>query len=151
MLKDFGGGLELTENWARNILKSMNWTKRKGTTGKVEPSKRFLEEEKLIFQRNISNVILDYEVPSALVLNLDQTPLSYVSPGKYTFSSKGLKNVPIKGLDDKRQITATFVVSASCSFLPIQLIYQGKLKRCLLEFTFPSNFEVTFTPIIGLI
>ena len=129
----------------------MNWTKRKGTTGKVEPSKRFLEEEKFIFQRKISNVILDYEVPSALVLNLDQTPLSYVSPGKYTFSSKGSKNVPIKGLDDKRQITATFVVSASCSFLPIQLIYQGKLKRCLLEFTFPSNFEVTFTPIIGLI
>ena len=120
----------------------MNWTKRKGTTGKVEPSKRFLEEEKLIFQRKISNVILDYEVPSALVLNLDQTPLSYISPGKYIFSSKGSKNVPIKGLDDKRQITATFVVSATGFFLPIQLIYQAKSKRCLPKFT----FHVTFTP-----
>ena len=103
----------------------MNWTKRKGTTGKVEPSKRFLEEEKFIFQRKISNVILDYEVPSALVLNLDQTPLSYVSPGKYTFSSKGSKSVSIKGLDDKRQITAIFVVSATGFFLLIQLIYQS--------------------------
>ena len=124
----------------------MNWTKRKGTTGKVEPSKKFLEEEKFTFQRKISNVILDHDVPSALVLNLDQTPLSYVSPGKYTFSSKGSKNVPIKGLDDKRQITATFVVSATGSFLPIQLIYQGKSKRCLPKFTFPTNFHVTFTP-----
>ena len=46
---------------------------------------------------------MDYDVPSALALNLDQTAHSYVSPGKYTFSSKGEKNVPIKGLDDKHQ------------------------------------------------
>ena len=89
MLKEFSGGLELTKNWARNILKSMNWTKRKGTTGKVEPPKKFLEEEKFTSQRKISNVILDHDVPSAVVLHLDQSPLSYVSLGKYTFSSKG--------------------------------------------------------------
>ena len=89
MLNEFGGGLELTENWSRNVLKSMNWIKRKNTTGKVEPSKKFLEEVKSTFQRKISNVILDHDVPPALVLNLDQIPLSYVSPGKYTFSSKG--------------------------------------------------------------
>ena len=76
---------------------------------------------------------LDHDVPSALVLNLDQTPLSYVSPGKYTFSSKGSKNVPVKGLDDKKQITVTFVVSAAGSFLPIQLIYQGKSKKMLAK------------------
>ena len=115
-LNEFGGSLKLTENWACNVLKSMNWTKRKGTTGKVEPSKKFLEEEKFNFQRKISNVILDHDVPPAPVLILDQASLSYVSPGKYTFSSKGSKNVLIKGLDDKRQITAIFVVSATCSF-----------------------------------
>ena len=112
----------------------------------MEPSEKFFEKEKFIFQRKNSNIILDHDVPLALVLNLDQTPFSYISPEKYTFSSKGSKNVPIKGLDDKRQITATFVVSATGSFLPIQLIYQGKSKRCLPKFTFPSNFHVTFTP-----
>ena len=91
MLKEFGGGLKLTESWACYVLKSMNWTKKKGTTKKVEPSKEFLEEEKFSFQRKISNVILDHDVPSAFVLNLDQTFLSFVSPGKYTFSSKGSK------------------------------------------------------------
>ena len=109
----------------------MNWTKQKDTTGIVEPSKKFLEEQKRTFQRKISTVMLDHGIPSELVFNLDQTPFSYVSPGKYTFSSKGSKNVPIKDLDDKRQITATFVVTATGSFLPIQLIYQGESKRCL--------------------
>ena len=134
----------MTENWACNVLKSMNWTRRKGITGRVKPSKKFLEEEKFTFQGKILNFILDHDVPSALVLNLDQIPLSYVSPGKYTFSSKGSRSVPIKGFDDKKQITATFVVSAPGSFLPIHLIYQGKSKRCLSKFRFPSNFPLFF-------
>ena len=44
--------------------------------------------------------------------NLDQTPLSYDSPGKYTFDLKGSTTIRIKGVDDKRQITATFMVFA---------------------------------------
>ena len=35
------------------------------------------------------------------------------------FHRRGQKNAPIKGLDDKRQITAIFVVTARSSFLPI--------------------------------
>ena len=81
-----------------------------------------------------------------LVLNLDQTPLSYVSPGKYTFDLKCSKTVPIKGVDDKRQITATFTVTASGSFLSIQLIYSSKTKLSLPKFDFPKCFDVTFMP-----
>ena len=80
------------------------------------------------------------------MLNLDQTPLSYVSPGKYTFDLKGSKTVPIKGVDDKRQITATFTVTASGSFLPIRLVYSGKTKRSTPKYGFPCCFDVTFTP-----
>ena len=77
---------------------------------------------------------------------MDQTPLSYVSPGKYTFDFKGSKTVPIKGVDDKRQITATFTVTASGSFLPIQLIYSGKAKRSIPNYDCNSCSDVTFTP-----
>ena len=101
-LKDFGGHIALTEGWARGVLKSMEWSKRKGTTGKIEPSKQFLLEEKLTFQRRIASIIEEHDIPKELILNLDQTPLSYVSPGKYTFNPKGAKTVPIKGIDDKR-------------------------------------------------
>ena len=78
-------------------------------------------------------------------MNLDQTPLSYVSPGKYTFNMKATKHVPIKGVDDKQQITATFAVSASGDFLPMQLIYAGETKRCSPKFTFPRSFHITYT------
>ena len=80
-----------------------------------------------------------------MILNIDQTPLSYINTGKYTFSFKGAKNVPIKGVDDKRQITATFAISLTGEFLPIQLIYTGKTKRSLPKYSFPSSFSATFT------
>ena len=57
-----------------------------------------------------------------LILNLDQTPLPYASPRKYTFNPKDAKTVPIKSIDDKRQITATFTVSMTEKFPAIQLI-----------------------------
>ena len=146
LLKEYGGPLELTEDWARNVLKSMEWVKKKGTTGKTEPSDGFLAEEKFTFQRAISTAVLENDIPRDLIINLDQTPLGYVSPGKYTFCMRGSENVPIKGMDDKRQITATFAVSATGEFLPIQVIYQGKTKRCLPKFRFPKGFHVTYTP-----
>ena len=63
------------------------------------------------------------------MFNLDQTPFSYVPPGKYTFDLKGSKTVPIKSVDNKRQITETFALTAADSFLSIQLIYIGKLSE----------------------
>ena len=104
-----------------------------------------MQEENFSYQREISRIILNHDIPLDLVLNLDQTPLSYVSPGKYTFFLKGTTTVPIKGVDGKRQITATFTVSASGVFLPIQLIYQRKTKRCLPKFKVPKEFHVTYT------
>ena len=145
LLKENGGSLELTENWVRGVIRSMNWTKRKGTTAKIEPSKQFLLEEKLTFQKKISGVIFEHDISKELIINLDQTPLSYVSPGKYTFDIKGVKTIPIKGIDDKRQITATFAISMSGEFLPIQVIYEGKTKRCLPKYTFPASFDATFS------
>ena len=138
-LSEFGGTITLTEDWARGILRSMNWVKRKATTGK------FLAEERFTFQEAISTYVYDHDIPTDLIINLDQTPVSYVSPGKYTFNMKGAKHVPIKGVDDKRQITATFAVSASGDFLPMQLIYAGETKRCLPKFTFSRSFHVTYT------
>lgn len=144
-LKEFGGTLELTDRWARGVLMKMNWSKRKGTTGKVDPSPQFLAEEKFTFQKAISTAVFEHDIPPSLVVNLDQTPLSYVSPGKYTFSFNGAKNVPIKGVDDKRQLTGTFAVSLTGECFPMQLIYTGKTKRSLPKYEFPSTFSVSFT------
>ena len=55
--------------------------------------------------------------------------LFYISSGKYTFNGKGAKDAPVKGIDDKHQITVTSTVSAVGDFLPKQQIYTGKTKR----------------------
>ena len=105
------------------------WSKRKGTTGNVDPSPQFLAEEKFTFQRKISALVSEHDIPLSLIINIDQTPLAYVNTEKYTFPFKGAKNIPIKHVDDKRHITATFNVRCTGEFLPIQLIYEGKLSK----------------------
>ena len=65
---------------------------RKDTTGKIKPSEQFSVEEKLTFQRRILSIIQEHDIPKELILNLDQTPLSYIAAGKYTFNSKRCKD-----------------------------------------------------------
>ena len=122
--KEYGGDLVFTDKCARVVLEKLTWSKRKGTTGKVDPFSQFLAKEKFSFQRNIS--ASEHDIPSSLIINIDQTPQSYVNTGKYKFSFKGAKSIPVKGVDDKHQIQATFAVSCTGGFLPIQLIYAGK-------------------------
>ena len=43
-----------------------------------------------------------------------------------TLAKKNNKTVTIVSADDKRSITATFSITLSGKFLPIQLIYGGK-------------------------
>ena len=145
LLKEYGGDLVLTDKWARGVLEKLTWSKRKGNIGKVDPFPQFLAEEKLTFQRNISVLFSGQNVPASLIIKIDQTPLSYVNTDKYTFSFKVAKNIPIKGMDDKHQITATFAVSCTGEFFPIQLIYTGKTERSLPKYSFPPSFSVTFT------
>ena len=90
-------------------------------------------------------MISDHDISKDLVINLDQKPLSYVSPGKYTCNPTAAKTVPIKGIGVKCQTTATFAVSMTDEFLPIQVIYEGKASRCLPNFEFPATFNVTYS------
>ena len=45
-LSELSGGITLTDNWDRRVLKSRDCVKRKETTGKVAPSTQFLAEVK---------------------------------------------------------------------------------------------------------
>ena len=50
---------------------------------------------------------------------------------------KNCKSVPIAGGEDKRAITATFVETLDCKFLPMQLIYGEKTSQLLPKTQFP--------------
>lgn len=83
-------------------LESMEWVMKKDKSRKVEPSEKIFQEEKLSYQRAISQGALDHDIPLHLVLRLDQTPLSYLSPGRYTLFLRKSTTVPTKGVDANR-------------------------------------------------
>ena len=125
LLVQNGGTLELTISWAKRVRKNLGYTLRKGTTDKRLPSATFLQETKLQFQHKIFSLVKLHTIPDSMILNCDQTPLSYVNAGNYTFEAAGARAVPITGKGDKRLITGTFTVTADGKFLPMQLIYTG--------------------------
>ena len=97
------------------------------------------------FYNDINEIIQAHEIPHKMVINIDQTPLPFVLISKYTLVKKGSFTVSVPGTSDYRQIIGTFAVTMAGSFLPIQLIYQGKTPRCQPEFNFPKVFHVTQT------
>ena len=50
------------------------------------------------------------EIPDSLIINLDQTGIKLVPTEDWTMAAQGSRRIEVAGLDDKRQITATFVV-----------------------------------------
>ena len=69
--------------------------------------------------------------------------MNYVPASNWTMEKEEAKCIEIKGLDDKRQITAVFGGTLTGEFLPIQLVYQGVYQgnatQCHPDFKFPDE------------
>ena len=121
----------------------MGFKKRTCTTSKPEIPELAKKEAKLIFQHQIAEVVERHSIPLPLVMNVDQTPLKYAPVANQTLSCKGSKHVAIKGQSFKQAINATFGITFSDKFLPMQLIYGGKTKRNLPKVKFPDPFSLS--------
>ena len=88
----------------------------------------------------------EYNVPTSLIVNIDQTPIKYVPVGSESLAEKGVNNVTSEGSDDKRTITGTFGISKSGVFLPMQLIYGDKTTQSIPKFKFPNEFSLSANP-----
>ena len=141
------GHLDLdSSSWAKSLFKRMGFTRRMKTTGKVEIPEGAKQEAELLFLHNIVTLIEEHNIPESLVMNLDQTPLKYVPVSHNTMAKNGVKSVSIAGSGDKRGITGTFVITLDGKFLPIQLIYGGKMKKSLPRYKFPESFSLSVNP-----
>ena len=78
-----------------------------------------------------------------MILNFDQTPCKYVHVPTTTLAERNSKQVTIKGIDDKRAITATFTINLDGNFLGMQLIYGGKTNQSLPRYQFPKEFSLS--------
>ena len=116
------------------------------TTGKVEIPEGARKVAKLLYLHNNVTIIEKYEIPHLLIMNLDQTPLTYIPAMNHTMAKQNSKSVSIARTEDKRSITGTFTITLSGHFLPMQLVYGGKTKQRLPRFTFPDGFSLSYNP-----
>ena len=95
ILREFGGVLELIEGWAGNVFKNMDWVKRKGTTGKVGPYAKFLEEENFLSQLAISKFVSEHDISIDLVhdISIDSASRSFL-PIALIYNSKTNCSLP---------------------------------------------------------
>ena len=106
-----------TLGWAKSLYQRMGFKRRATTTAKLPIPEGAKEELKILFLTDIVTYKEKYNVPESLILNLDQTSSKLIQTSRYTWAKGGSKDIP---LADKRTITATFVISLSGNFLPIQ-------------------------------
>lgn len=144
LLAENGGHLSLGKNWAKSFLRRVGFVKRKGTT-KAKVAVADFESLKREFVFIVKGVIEMDEVPPQLVINWDQTGIHYVPVSEWTMEKCGAQRVPIAGITDKRQITAVFAGTSAGDFLPPQLVYQGKSRKCVPTIKFPDDWDVTFS------
>ena len=144
LLASNGGGILLTKDWARNVLRRMGMVKRRANT-KAKPMVKEFDEIKKLFLLDIENIVQMDEVPPELIVNWDHTGINYIPVSSWTMEKVGAKRVDIIGKDDKRQLTAVLGCSLSGDFLPPQLIYQGKTTKCLPHYEFPNGWHITYT------
>ena len=94
-----GGSINLTTKWARGILKSMEWSKRRGTTAKREMNPALYNELTFSWKIDIANLVVQHSIPEELIFNLDQTPLALVSASKVTMAPTGSHTVNLETLN----------------------------------------------------
>ena len=93
-----------SSRWAKSLFSRMNFVKRRKTFSKVDIPDGARKEIEFLFLHEIVSVVEKYDIPSALIINIDQTPLKYVPVGNETLAPKGKTSVTIEGSADKRLI-----------------------------------------------
>ena len=124
LLAEHGGHIKLTKSWAASLMQRMKLVKRRGYTQmKTALTEEKFKEAKAKFLARVRTVAHQHKVVPQLVINWDQTGINVVPASTWTMEEEGSRRVPIVGLGDKRQITATVAVSMSEEMLPMQILY----------------------------
>ena len=98
------------------------------------------KQTELLYLHDIVSKVEKFEIPSVLVVNIDQTPRKYVPVGNKSMAAKGEHSVIIQGIADKRSVNETFSISFDGNFLLVQIIYGGKTTQSVPRFEFLKDF-----------
>ncbi|EJC98940.1 uncharacterized protein FOMMEDRAFT_66428, partial [Fomitiporia mediterranea MF3/22] len=79
------------------------------------------------------HVVKEFDIPSLLIVNMDQTGVLYIPGYKYTYEKKGSKQVNVIAKDEKQGYTLCVSSTADGKLLPFQQVYSGKTDQSLPE------------------
>ncbi|KIM34882.1 hypothetical protein M413DRAFT_44794, partial [Hebeloma cylindrosporum] len=102
----------------------LNWSERKATRAAQKIPDDWEEKCEKSFLRKAYS-IKEYDIPSALYVNSDQTQVVYAPGDKMTYAPIGAKQVSLVGGDEKRAFTLMVSVANDGTLLPFQAIYAG--------------------------
>ena len=78
LLSENGGNISLSWKWCESVFRRMNFVNRKATTAKATIAPGLIREVGLTFFNEIFETVKAHNIPPALIINIDQTPLPYV-------------------------------------------------------------------------
>lgn len=124
-----GTRFKCSDAFVRTFLhKELKWSQRRATkAARKEPEnwEELCEKARL----RIAYAIKEEDVPACLIVNSDQTGVTYAPGAGLSWAKTGSKQVSTVGEEEKRAFTAMLSCSAGGFLLPIQAIYQGGTQR----------------------
>jgi len=125
------------QTYVSQFLESvMDWSIRKGTRAAAHIPENAVELcERSLFR--IVYLVKEYDIPSGLIINMDQTGMILLAANNQTFEKKGSRQVAIVGKDEKRAYTLCVATTADGNILPFQQVWSGKTRLSL-----PSDMAV---------
>lgn len=124
----------------------MNFVKQRKTLSKVDILDGARKDIEFLYLHDNVSKIEKYDIPSALVINIDQTSLKYVPAGNETITGRGEHSVKTEWSANKRLITRKISISFDGIFLTVQLIYGSKTTQSLPRFDFPKGVSISTNP-----
>jgi len=96
LLSSNGGGICLTKDWAKNLMKRMGMVKRRVST-KAKVDVEEFETLKDQFLLSIKTIVTLDEIPLDLIINWDQTSINYMPVSSWIMEVEGSKRVELTG------------------------------------------------------
>ncbi len=109
---------KVSTKWTRAFIKSeLNWSYRAATTAAGKLPDDF-ELQGLTMTQKCAYLINIHNIHESLVVNSDQTGIHLVpTGGARTWDTKGIKQVSVHRLEDKRQVTVVVSSAATSEVL----------------------------------
>ena len=134
---------------ANHLLTRMGMVKRKACTTKSKVTLEDFDDVKTQMLADVKCTVKMEDIPLDLVIYWDQTAIHNVPRSHWTMAKKLDHKKWRWWVSTTRQIYALFGCPITGDVLPLQLIYQGKTKRVMLQSTSPKTGSLPTPLTIG--